>query len=211
MYVSHGINKPSSQRTENLYCIANVIAYLFLTKVQKVFFILYFILYINITRLPLHQERAVLDAHGTTRSYLHQEGGSSRCCYDRCLLFQLLRQLAIVSAITTVGYCVTYYDRWLLFPLFLLAIKCANRCETHSNSESVEGRVKPLQYINIGVFNVRRCSTHVVKKGENAKMILRRRLDVCALSETKLMGIGKVVGRVSGVGRGGRGKGWPFY
>ena len=33
-------------------------------------------------------------------------------------------------------------------------------------------------------------------------MFLRRRLDVCALSETKLKGRGEVVGRVSGVAGG---------
>ena len=55
------------------------------------------------------------------------------------------------------------------------------------------------------------CSTNEVKKGEIGKMFLRRRLDVCALSETKLQGrdevmFGEVVGRMSG-----RGKEWPFY
>ena len=45
-------------------------------------------------------------------------------------------------------------------------------------------RVKPPQPLNIGVFNVRECCTNDVKKGEIGKMILRRRLDVCAQSET---------------------------
>ena len=55
---------------------------------------------------------------------------------------------------------------------------------------------------------MRGCSTIIeVKKGEIGKMILRRRLDVCALSETKLKGrgevmFGEVVGRVSGVAGG---------
>ena len=47
-----------------------------------------------------------------------------------------------------------------------------------------------------------RCSTNEVKKGEIGKMFLRRRYDVCALSETKLKGKGEVVGRVSGVAGG---------
>ena len=46
-------------------------------------------------------------------------------------------------------------------------------------------------------------STNEVKKGEIGKMFLRRRLDVSALSETKLKGRGEVVGKVSGV-EGGR-------
>ena len=51
---------------------------------------------------------------------------------------------------------------------------------------------------------MRGCSTNVVKKGEIGKMFLRRRFDVCALSETELKGkgevmFGEVVGRVSGV------------
>ena len=67
-----------------------------------------------------------------------------------------------------------------------------------------EGRVKPPQSLNIGVFNVRGCSTNEAKKGEFCKIFLRRRFDVCALSETKLKGKGEVmfvevVGRVSGV------------
>ena len=46
-----------------------------------------------------------------------------------------------------------------------------------------------------------------VKKGKIGKMCLRRRLDVCALSETMLKGKGEVrfgemVGRVSGVAGG---------
>ena len=49
------------------------------------------------------------------------------------------------------------------------------------------------------------CSTNELKKGEISKMFVRRRFDVCALSETKLKGNGEVVGRVSGVA-GGRAK-----
>ena len=55
------------------------------------------------------------------------------------------------------------------------------------------------QSLNIGVFNMRGCSTNEAKKGEISKRFLRRRFDVCALSETKLKGKGEVVGRVSGV------------
>ena len=71
-----------------------------------------------------------------------------------------------------------------------------------------EGRVKPPQSLNIGVFNVRGCSTNEVKKGETSKRFLRQRLNVCALRETKLKGrsevmFGGVLGRVSGVAGGG--------
>ena len=63
---------------------------------------------------------------------------------------------------------------------------------------------KASQSLNIGVFNVRGCSTNEAKMGEIGKMFLRRRFDVCALSETKLKGkgevmFGEVVCRVSGV------------
>ena len=66
------------------------------------------------------------------------------------------------------------------------------------------GRVKSPQSLNIGAFNVPGCSTNEVKKGEIGKMFLRRRFDMCALSETKLKGkgevmFGEVVCRVSGV------------
>ena len=54
------------------------------------------------------------------------------------------------------------------------------------------------------------CSTNEAKKGEIGKMFLRRRFDVCALSETKLKGKGEVVGRVSGVAaRQGEGRSGP--
>ena len=53
-----------------------------------------------------------------------------------------------------------------------------------------EGKASPM--LNICVFNVRGCSTNGVHKGEIGKMFLRRRLDVCALSETKLKGRGAV-------------------
>ena len=57
-----------------------------------------------------------------------------------------------------------------------------------------KGRVKPPQSLNIRVFNMRGCSTNEAKKGEICQMFLRRRFDVCALSETKLKGKGEVVG-----------------
>ena len=65
-----------------------------------------------------------------------------------------------------------------------------------------EGKAFPIpKYL---CFNVRGCSTKEEKKGEISKKFLRRRLDLCALSETKLKGrrqvmFGEVVGRVSGV------------
>ena len=51
---------------------------------------------------------------------------------------------------------------------------------------------------------MRGCSTNEAKKDEIVKIFLRRRFDVCALSETKLKGkgevmLGTVMGRVSGV------------
>ena len=51
---------------------------------------------------------------------------------------------------------------------------------------------------------MRACRTNEEKQGEIGKLFLRRRFDVCALSETKLKGKGEVmfgeaVGRVSGV------------
>ena len=49
---------------------------------------------------------------------------------------------------------------------------------------------------------MRGCSTNAVNMGEIDKMFLRRRFDVCALSETKLKGKGEVVGRVSVVAGG---------
>ena len=83
---------------------------------------------------------------------------------------------------------------WEPSPLYFIPPRCKIR-------ERGAGRVKP-QSLNIGVFNVRGCRTNEVK-GEIGKMFLRRRLDVCALSETKLKGRGEVVVRVSGV-EGGR-------
>ena len=68
---------------------------------------------------------------------------------------------------------------------------------------------------NIGVFNVRGCSTNELKKGEIGKMTLKRRLDVYALSETKLkwrgddrqVMFGEVWAEYRGWREGGRGKG----
>ena len=40
---------------------------------------------------------------------------------------------------------------------------------------------------------MRACSTNEVKEDEIGKMFLRLRLDVCALSETKLKGTGEVI------------------
>ena len=69
-------------------------------------------------------------------------------------------------------------------------------------SSQRKGRVKPPLSLNIGGFNVRGCSTNEVKKGEIGKMLLRRRFDVFALSETKLKGKGEVIfGEVMGRAR----------
>ena len=67
------------------------------------------------------------------------------------------------------------------------------------------GKVKPPQSLNIGVFNVRGCNPNEVKKSEIGEMFLRRRLDVCARSESKLKGKGEVMFgevRASGVKEG---------
>ena len=78
------------------------------------------------------------------------------------------------------------------------------RCQVE---EGGEGRIKPPQSLNIGVFNVHGCSTNKVKKSEIGKMFLRPRFDVCALSETKLKEKGEVMfGEVVG-GRQGEGRG----
>ena len=59
--------------------------------------------------------------------------------------------------------------------------------------------LKPPQSPDTGIFNVRGCSTNEVKKGEIGERFLRRRLDVCDLSETKLKGRGEVMfGEVAG-------------
>ena len=44
--------------------------------------------------------------------------------------------------------------------------------------KSESARVKPLQTLNIGVFNVHGCSTNEVKMGEIGKMFFC--LDVCS-------------------------------
>ena len=76
-----------------------------------------------------------------------------------------------------------------------------------SSQRKGRGEGKAYQTLNIGVCNVRGCSTNDAQKGEIGKMFLRRRFDVCALSDTKLKGkgevmFGEVVGRVSGVAAG---------
>lgn len=60
------------------------------------------------------------------------------------------------------------------------------------------------QILKIACLNVRGCSTSEGKRSEIGRMFLRRKLDVCALSETKMSGrgermFGEVVCRVSGV------------
>ena len=54
---------------------------------------------------------------------------------------------------------------------------------------------------------MRGCSTSEDKRSEIGSMFVKRKMDVCALSETKMKGkgevmFGNVVGRVSGVERG---------
>ena len=83
-----------------------------------------------------------------------------------------------------------------------------------SSQRKGEQSVKPPKSLTIRVFNVRRCSSNEVKKGDVSRIFLRWRSDVCALSVTKLKGkcevlFGEVVGRVSGLEEGGRGRGGP--
>ena len=67
-----------------------------------------------------------------------------------------------------------------------------------------EGRGNSPQTLTIGALNVRGCSTKVSKRCEIGDMFVRRKMDVLALSETKMKGIGEidlgeVKGRISGV------------
>ena len=89
---------------------------------------------------------------------------------------------------------------WEPSPLYFIP----PRCQTKGKGQE---RVMPPKSLNIGVFNVRGCSTNEVKKSEIGKRFLRWRLDMWALSQTKLKGrgevmFGEVVGRVSGVAGG---------
>ena len=77
-----------------------------------------------------------------------------------------------------------------------------------SSQRKGRGEGEAPQSLNIGIFNVRGCSTNEVRNGEIGKTILRRRLDVCALNETKLKGKGELMGRVSGVAGGRARNGW---
>ena len=78
------------------------------------------------------------------------------------------------------------HGSWEPSPVYFIPPRCQVR-------DRGEWWVKPPQSLNIGVFNVRGCSTNEAKKGEIGKMFLRRRFDVCALSETKLNGRGEVM------------------
>ena len=73
---------------------------------------------------------------------------------------------------------------WESSPLYFIPPRCRV-------GEMGEGRIKPPQSVNIGVFNVRGYCTNEVNKGEISKMFSRRKLGVCALSETKLKVRGK--------------------
>ena len=90
---------------------------------------------------------------------------------------------------------------WGTSPPYFIPPRCQVR-------EKGEGRVKPPQSINVGVFKVRGKEEQMkLKKGEIGKRFLRRRLALCALTETTLKGkgevvFGEVVGRVSGVAGG---------
>ena len=89
------------------------------------------------------------------------------------------------------------HGSWEQSPLYFIPPRCQVR-------ERGEGRLKPPHSLNIGVFNVCKCSTNEVKKGEIGKIFLRRRLVVCALSQNKLK---------QSVGCGGtkdEGRGGPF-
>ena len=65
----------------------------------------------------------------------------------------------------------------------------------------------PSRTLRIGSLNVRGCGTDVNKREEIGRMFVKRKMDVLALSETKMKGkgeseFGNVMGRVSGVMRG---------
>ena len=74
----------------------------------------------------------------------------------------------------------------------------------------MNGRAKAPGSLRVGSLNVRGCGTNEMKREMIGRMFVRRKLDVLALSETKMKGkgdseFGPVLGRVSGV-VGGRGR-----
>ena len=84
-----------------------------------------------------------------------------------------------------------------------LCICIPPRCQVRERGEE---RIKPSHSLNIGVFNMRGGIANEVEKCEIGKMFLKRRLDLCAISETKLKRKGEVlfgvvVGRGSAVQR----------
>ena len=73
--------------------------------------------------------------------------------------------------------------------------------------ERGEGRVTSSQALVLGSLNVRGCSTIESKRCEIGSMFVKRKMDVLALSETKMKGKGEaefreVKGRISGIERG---------
>ena len=71
----------------------------------------------------------------------------------------------------------------------------------------MNGRVTAPKSLRVGSLNVRGCSTNEVKREMIGRMFVRRKMDVLALSETKMKGkgereFGPVFGRVSGVNGG---------
>ena len=68
---------------------------------------------------------------------------------------------------------------WEPSPLYFIPPRCQVR-------ERGDGSEKAPKSLNIGVFNMNGCRTNEVERGGIGKMFLRRRLDMCALSETKL-------------------------
>ena len=73
--------------------------------------------------------------------------------------------------------------------------------------ERGEGRVTSSQALVLGSLNVRGCSTIESKRCEIGRLFVKRKMDVLALSETKMKGkgeaeFGEVKGRISGIERG---------
>ena len=75
---------------------------------------------------------------------------------------------------------------------------------TKSQGIGGSGRIAPTRTLGIGSLNVHGCGMSEGKREEIGSMFVRRKMDVLALSETKIKGkgevrFGSVIGRVSGV------------
>ena len=130
--------------------------------------------------------------------------------YSVCVMF------CAIAGITYSSKSEEYYDQNPQTVWWLVTLTSALYSFKMLSQRNVRGEWKAFPIPNVVAFNVHECIKNVEMRGKLSKMFLRQKLDVCALSKTKLrwkgeVTFGEMVLGCLALGEVGQEKGWHCY